>query len=105
MPSHRPAVTLSRPERVGHTAPRRLGFTAVCPHIPEPSQRTSPLRSIENVITLACVGIFYTITFTLRRFRLNTKLGYVFLGIYSAYVIMVIVRYWILATPEDSDCV
>lgn len=22
-----------------------------------------------------CVGVFYTITFTLRRFKLNTKLG------------------------------
>lgn len=73
---------------------------------PPSALRRSPPRSVENVITLMCVGVFYTITFTARRFRLNTKLGYVFLGIYGCYVTMVIVRYWFMATgPDESDCV
>ena len=124
-------------------------------------------NSVQNVITLACVGVFYAIVFTARRFRLNTGLGcgprrctparcaqctvqsifcacistcistrrrvlrllcdstviyraqqacaltpalplcrrYVFCGIYSIYVIMIIVRYGFMVTPPPSNCV
>lgn len=75
-------------------------FCAIRGNIPVPAEGL-----VENVVTLALVGIFYTITFTVRRFRLNTKLGYVFMGIYACYVVMVIVRYWILAPPSESECV
>ena len=60
---------------------------------------------VGNVITLACVGVFYSIVFTARRFRLNTPLGYAFCAIYSLYVIMIIVRYGFLVTPPPSNCV
>ena len=48
---------------------------------------------LENAFTMLAVGIFYMTVFTSRGFHMTTKLGYIFIGIYGAYCLMIFVRY------------
>ena len=57
---------------------------------------------LENAFTMLAVGIFYMSVFTLRGFHMTTKLGYVFMGIYACYCLMIVVRY--AGKPISSVC-
>ena len=60
----------------------------------------------ENAFTMLAVGIFYMSVFVLRGFHMTTKLGYVFIGIYAAYVLMTIIRYSVISPqPQSTTCV
>lgn len=49
------------------------------------------------------VGVFYMVVFFSRGLRMTTKLGYVFIAVYAAYVLMVIIRF--SSQPPDPQCV
>lgn len=57
---------------------------------------------LENAFTMLAVGIFYMSVFAFRGFHMTTKLGYVFMGVYAAYCIMIVVRYH--AMPASATC-
>ncbi len=60
----------------------------------------------ENAFTMLAVGIFYMSVFSLRGFHMTTKLGYVFIGVYAAYVLMIIIRYTAISPqPQSTTCV
>ncbi len=56
----------------------------------------------ENAFTMMAVGIFYMSVFTFRGFHMTTRLGYAFIGVYAAYVFMIIIRYSVISKPEES---
>jgi len=60
----------------------------------------------ENAFTMLIVGFFYMTVFTLRGFHMTAKLGYCFIAVYFAYVLMVCVRFGIISRPpESTTCV
>jgi Ca2+/Na+ antiporter len=60
----------------------------------------------ENAFTMLAVGIFYMSTFAIRGFHSTKRLGYAFIGIYFAYVLMIFIRYTVIEKqPQSVNCV